>query len=57
MVLRLLARKFKQLDVVEKELIEGLKVSELDELAEMLLDFQDYAEFQIYLGNLRQELN
>ncbi|MEZ4630014.1 MAG: DUF4351 domain-containing protein [Deinococcales bacterium] len=57
LVLRQLARKFKQIDMAEKELIEALKVSELDELAEMLLDFEDYRELQVYLTKPKQDIN
>ncbi|MEZ4605843.1 MAG: DUF4351 domain-containing protein [Deinococcales bacterium] len=50
MLMRLLTRKFKLIRDEEKEIIATLKVSELDELAEMLLDFADYEDLKRYLS-------
>ncbi|MEZ4631101.1 MAG: DUF4351 domain-containing protein [Deinococcales bacterium] len=57
LLMRQLKRKFKHIGVVEEELIQGLKVSELDDLAEVLLDLKDYSELQAYLAKPKQDKN
>jgi len=56
--LRQLKRKFKQqLELAEEELVKALKMTELDELAELLLDFQEYSELKDYLAKPKLDKN